>query len=283
MDDSGALSRYRMPTLRRVSGRWALCLLAGLLFGGPARAQEPGREAVQDAIALTEIRIEQADQLLSERSDELAATQLTLARDLQSRARASLAANQLVIALRQTRDARVRADRAIAIVRGLPDPERVSQQLERTRQVIERARELLQECSESRARALLRVAIDMQVRADGSFAESRYLAALQLTMSARERAEKALSLCRAGESLEEAARRALQGTEDLLPRARDLIATSGSDVASALLARAEATQSEARREMSDNRFAAAARLTQNARLQAQRAMRIASRAPVRPR
>jgi len=259
------------------------CLLWSLAAVPSVWGQDPGREVVQQAIDLTDVRIEQASQLLAERPDGSAAAQLELARDLQSRAKSAFAGDQLVIAHRLTRDARVRADRAIAMVRGLPDPDRVSQQLERTREILDRARDRLADCDEARARALLRVALEMQSRADAAYGEGRYLAALQLTMSARERAEKALRLCRAGESAEEATQRALQSTDDLMPRARELVVASGLELPLSLVARAEGLQAEARREAAIGHHAAATRLSLNARLQAQRAMRLAQRAGVRSR
>lgn len=271
---------------RRLGALGLAASLAGAAWGGLpsiALAQDLGREAVQQAIELTDVRIDQAADLLASRPDEAAAAQLALARDLQARAKASFSAGQYAIAHRQTRDARLRADRVIATIRGLPDPERVSQQLERTREVLDRARDRLARCEETRARALLRVALEMQTRADAAFADGRYLAALQLTMSARERAEKALTLCRADESLEESAQRVLQATDDLLLRVRESVAESGLETPAALLARAEALQAEAKREAGSGRYAAATRLSQGARLQAQRALRLAQRSGARSR
>lgn len=277
-----------IPSARRRRPSWAV--VAGLFLLGaswlqsvPATAQDGGRGSVEAAIAATDRRIEQAQELLSEHPDERGAAELSLAVDLQARAKAALAADELLLAGRLTRDARLRADRVIALVRGLPAPDRVEFQLERTRQVLERAREQLQGCEEPRARALLRVAVEMQARAEASYRESRYLAALQLTMSSRERGEKALRMCQAEESLQEAASRALRQTDDLLPRAREVVSASGSEPAALLLARAESGQASARREYEADRFASSLRMTQSARLQAQRAMRLASRAGSRDR
>ena len=260
-----------------------LLLITSWLQPAPSVAQDGGRDLVEAAIATTDRRIEQAQQLLAEHPDERGAAELALAVDLQTRAKSALAASELLLAGRLTRDARLRADRVIAMVRGLPDPDRVELQLERTRQVLERARERLQGCEEPRARALLRVAVEMQTRAEASYRESRYLAALQLTMSARERGEKALRMCQTEESLQEAASRAIRQTDDLLPRAREIVAASGSEPAALLLARAESSQASARREYEADRFESALRMTQTARLQAQRAMRLASRAGSRDR
>lgn len=277
------LDRRASAQGRRPTGRWmaVLVAVATFCFALPGFAQDIGRDAVEAALGLTDQRIEQAAQLLAEHPDDRASTELQLARELQTRARAAFSAEQFLIAGRLTRDARLRADRVIAMIRGLPDPDRVETQLERTRHVLERARERLQGCDEPRARALIRVAVEMQSRAEMSHRESRYLAALQLTMSARERAEKALRLCRADESMQEAAHRALRQTDDLLPRVRDAVEDSSSEAAAALLARALSSQSEAWTEFEAGRHAGALRLTQNARLQAQRAMRLASQVRTR--
>ena len=259
-------------------GFCALLAVAVLAAAPPAAlAQDAGRRLAEAAIEFTETRLEQARALLAEQPSERGTAELALAADLQLRARSALSASQFEAAMRLTREARLRADRVIATIRGLPDPSRVEAQIDRTRQVLERAREGLQGCDEPRARALLRVAIDMQARAEASYDEGRYLASLQLTMSARERGEKALRLCDRAEGVAEAAERALRQTDDLLLRAGETVAESSSDAAQALLARAQAAQADAWREFRSERAAAALRSTQNARLLAQRAMRIASR------
>lgn len=258
--------------------RWTP-LFAGMLalvcWAMPAGAQEMSAPRVQEAIDLTDRRIEVAETLVAgAASNQPAALELNAAHDLQIRAKSTYSANQLALAFRLTTEARGHAERAIAIVRGLPDPSRVSTQVERTRDILERARERLTDCDNERARALLRVATEMQTRAETALRESRFLAALQLTMSARERAFKALRLCNIEESLQVSANRALQKTDEVITRAQDAVSDSQSEQARQALARAESLQSDATREYRAEHYEAALRLTQSARALAHRAIRL---------
>jgi hypothetical protein len=254
---------------------WAV-LLAALFWAPGARAQGTGFGRAQDAIDVTERRIELADALIPDTPSTPATNELALARQIQSRARSALAGGQYAIAERTTLEARAHADRAIAIVRGLPDPDRVLIQVERTSEIVDRARERLGDCGEDRARALLRVGQEMQQRAMVAVDESRYLAALQLTMSARERILKAMRLCNVTETLSETASRALRRTDDVISRAREAADHGGSEEAVRALGHASSIQDDARAEFDSGHYEASLRLTQSARLIA---LRIARRAP----
>jgi len=259
-----------------VSVRWlgALWMIVALCVAGGARAQSAAHARVQDELTQTDHRIETAQSLVSENPSAHAQTELDTARQLQARAWTAYGSTQLMIALAATRDARAHADRAVAIVRGLPDPDRVQAQVERTQDVLDRARDRLDACDNDRARALLRVAMDMQQRADNALSDSRYLAALQLTMSARERVLKAMRLCSLDETLADTAARALQRTDDVLARA-----TEAADGAPAMvreqLARAQSIQSQGQAELGQGHDEAALRLTLGARVIAQRILQFA--------
>jgi hypothetical protein len=248
----------------------ALFTLAALMAPAAASAQG-GR--VQDALELTDRRIELADALVPAGDATQASVELSLAKQIQVRARSAFDAGQMVIAERATLEARGHADRAIAIVRGLPDPDRVLMQVERTAELAERARERLADCTDTRARALLKVGLDMQVRAEAAVRQSRYLAALQLTMSARERLFKAMRLCNVTESLGENAARALQRTDEVIARAREALEEQASPAALKAIERAVSLQSEAHAEFRAERFEPSLRLTHTARLAAKRALR----------
>jgi hypothetical protein len=260
--------------------RWiASGLLAGLtLLASAAWAQDdPTRFRLQDALDATDRRIELATSLVAEASNPPASVQLelTAARDIQARARAAFAANQPLMAYRATLEARAHADRAIAIVRGLPDPDRVTAQVERTRDILDRARDRLQACDNDRARALLRVAIDMQLRAEARLDASMYLGALQLTMSARERVQKAMQLCNVNESMADAVDRAIQRTNEVLSRAQDTVTPGAPQDARDMLARAQSIEVQAQAEASLSKDESAMRLTQDSRALALRAIRAA--------
>lgn len=259
--------------------RLLLCLVVLVGLAGPVRAavaQDLTPARVQDALDQTDRRIEFAETLTSGSGNATALSELGLAKDIQIRAKTAFSAGQLGFALRLTLDARGHADRSIAILRRLPDPDRVRVQVERTSELLERARENLRECEDNRARALIRVAFEMQVRAGTALTESRYLAALQLTMSARERAFKAMRLCNLEDSLEESVTRALSRTDDALARARDLIGGAHDPRAIQALQSAERMQAEAQTEYRAGHGPQALRMTQSARALANRAIRNAS-------
>ncbi|MFN8586324.1 MAG: hypothetical protein U0704_00875 [Candidatus Eisenbacteria bacterium] len=226
-----------------------------------------------DAIEATDRRIELAESLAGAAPASNVAGEISLARQLQARARSSYAGGQYFMAGRATMDARGHADRAIAMVRGLPDPERVSLQLERTQDELERAQERLAECEEPRARNLMRVATDMKARADGAFEQNRYLAALQLANGARERMQKALRICRMFEATQADAARALQRTDEVLARVREQIGADGASGNRQALAAAEALQADAQLEYQRAHYEQALRMTQVVRVRAKRLVR----------
>ena len=258
------------------SPRWiipTLVLLALMAGGLPAAAQT--REEVQVAIERTDDLIMRAQEIVSGSDNQQAVDELSFAVRLQADARAQFGAGRLVLALDLTRRARVRAERAIALVKGLPDPDRVLVQLERTRELLDRARERIEECNAERARSLLRAAFEMQGRAEVSAREGRYLAALQLTLSARERALRALRMCNLEDNLREAAERGLARTDDLISRTREVLQDRDNERARLALGRAVELQTEAWTQFRADHLEASLRLTQSARTFAHRALRIA--------
>jgi hypothetical protein len=251
----------------------------------PAMSQGSDGERVQVALDRTDERIELAQSLVSGADNAQAELELNAAIGLQAQAKTVfqqglVASGEVQVRMFQqavdlTLRARARADRAISLIQGLPDPERVLSQVERTRELLDRVRERIEECNLDRARALLRVALEMQLRAETAVKESRYLAALQLTMSARERALRALRLCNLEENLEDAAERALRRTDEVLSRAREVVGDHGGERAREVLQRAERIQNEAHVQFRAGHFAACLRMTQSSRTLAYRAIRMA--------
>jgi hypothetical protein len=255
-----------------------LVIVLGLGLSSQVWAQLPPPDParLRDEIDITDRRIQQAQELLTGAPNLNAQAEVDQAVALQSLAKEAYAQARYAAAGRATFDARLHADRAVAILRGLPDPGRVRDQLDRTHEILDRARDRLSHCDNSGARELLRIAIDMQGRADASFGETRYLAALQLTMSARERGLRALQLCNAGESLDETVASALQRTDDMLSRVHEHVDPSDHERARQLLANADNQQSRAKTEAQAGRPGVALRFTRMAREQAQRAERLVS-------
>lgn len=253
----------------------AAVMLVATLVTSPARAQDPTR--VQLEIQRTDDRITQATTIVSGSGNERAELALSNAVSLQASAKRSYTSSQYAIALRTTLDARLRADGAIAFVRGQPDPERVHLQIERTRELLDRARPRIEDCSDDRARAMLRGAVEMQGRAEASLEAQRYIAALRLTMSARERGWRALRICNLQEDPGDSAERALHRTDELLDSARQSLAESAPPRGEALLHQALEIQARAWAEFRAGHQEAALRLTRSARDMGGRAMRIAGR------
>ena len=250
-----------------------VALMAPVAGVTPASAQTGVVDDVQAQLLRTDERIELAQTLLAGSDEAQAQVELDAAIALQTQARTEFGASHLRVALDLTLRARARADRAIAIARG-PSPDRVLAQLERTRELIDRARDRIEECDNDRARALLRVAVEMQSRAEAAAREKRYLAALQLTLSARERTMTALRICKLEDDSEQAAERALQRTDAVIDRAREVVGDSGNEQARALLTRGVELQAEAWTQFRASRFDAAFRLTTAARNLAHRAIRL---------
>lgn len=261
----------RFPTLLTM-----LAIVLSACVVAPTSAQAPAPpdgSRLRDALDVTDRRIQLARDLLATSPNAAAAAEVDHAVALQAIAKDAFAQGRFAAAGRATFDARIHADRAIAMLRGLPDPGRVQEQLGRTRELLDRARDRLAHCELPAARELLRTALDMQARAEQAYGETRYLAALQLTMSARERALRAQQLCNAGESFDETVGNALQRTDAILARAHELLDAGGTERARSLLANAAGVQGRARTEERAGRARTALRLTRLAREQAERSMR----------
>ncbi len=263
--------------------RWLFLIALASLVLSPAagRAQGVTSERVHMAIEETDRRIELAETVVSTSDDAQARGELGLARDLQGRAKSAAASELFIMAGQLTGQARGHADRAITLVRGLPAPDRVMAQLERTREMLDQAGQRIQECGDDRARAMLRVALEMQGRAESAEQSSRHLGALQLTMGARERGLRALRLCRMEESVQVAAEHALGRTDEALARVREQLDSEAGRAAPPMareaLTRAIALQDEASRQFRDGHCEASLQLTLTARRLAHRAVGRGSR------
>jgi len=261
----------RVPRLTILLG-----VAIALMGAAPARAADLV-EDTRRAIEQTDHRIDQAEALVSTSTSDLASDELNRARNIQANAKSEFAAEHYRVAADLTMRARGHADRAIAIIRGLPDPDRVVVQVERTRELLDRARERIEECDDDRARAMIRAAIDMQQRAEQAVSEGRYLAALQLTMSARERGLRALRMCHMQDNVRENAERAMRRTDDVIGRAHEVVAESDSPPAHDALDRSMHHQDRARADFAAGRFEPCLRATHAARALAFRAIRLAGR------
>ena len=257
-----------------------VCMLIGqasAAVSADAQCSDVLNARAQRQIALTDLRLDQAAARLGTLSGENAArAELEQARRFQAQARQELASGHCRFAVDLTLRARSRALRALIVRRvssaGSPDPERVLAQLDRTQEVIDHARGAIEECEDDRARESFRSADEMQRRAEESFHSDRFLGALQLTVAARERVNRASSLCRVSEDPDGSAERALERTDAMLTQAVESGAENAPFARRALL-RARALQAQAYRELRAGRDEESLRLTRSARVFAQRAIR----------
>lgn len=251
--------------------------LSGLAGARSALAQPPppppDGPRVIEAIDATQRRIDLAESLAGSTPTTVVAGEIALAKELQLRATSAYASGQYFMAGRATMDARGHADRAIAMIKGLPDPERVAIQLERTQDELERAQERLADCPEPRALALLSAAKDMKARADLALDGRRYLAALQLSNGARERLQKALRICQVYEASQVDAQRALQRTDEVVARVRERVSNGASPQERQMLASAEALQADAHAEYQRGHYESSLRMTLVARVRTKRILR----------
>ena len=125
-----------------------------------------------------------------------------MARTEQSAAENHLAASRYGYALKFTLAAREHGRAAFAAIRGRVGVERVERELDRTDGLIEKARGRLGQTAARRATEVLNKAVELQRQARQAFSENRPLAALRLTLAARDLLLRAWEAGRAGVTLE---------------------------------------------------------------------------------
>jgi hypothetical protein len=247
--------------------------LIGAWMPAPVSAQRSPADRLDNALAVTDSRIEAAAAQLRDTPHPEAQLALERAQALQFQAREVVQrGGPPRRAGNLTMRARSQAERAIAIMRGLPDADRVQGQLERTHAMLESARARVAGCDDRSVRDLLHEADDVQRRAEAAAGEGRPLAALQLTFAARERGQEALRRCRVQDDPADRAGRALEATDSLIARARAIPDGAGSP--RDMLDRADALQAQARDAYRAGRFPLALRLATDAGALARRAARL---------
>lgn len=252
----------------------ALGLCAAVPLAASAQDAFP---RVRDELDRTAQRIERASALVTHATNAAARFELDQASTLQTGARTALANRRPRIAFGLTMRARGRADRAIALAGGLPDPDRAADQLGRSHAMLDRAMERTRACHDDAVTALLRTATDMQGRAEEAGRSGHYLAALQLTLGVQERVRQALSLCNVRDDGRDAAEDALRRTDAVLQRVQERLGTTPTPTAADALAQATRAQAEAKQHFQNEHWDDSVRRTLEARALAKRAQRIAGR------
>jgi tetratricopeptide (TPR) repeat protein len=166
---------------------------AGNAGPGPA-----GDSRVLRELERTDHLIERAAPVIRESGHEEAGRILDRAIELQASAWEAHRASRLRPALAFTREARGLIHRALSIVRGPVDAERVARALEETDVLLDRAGEIVRESGVDHAIRLLEKAMEHQSRAHRSFEETKLRNALAETRVARRLGLRAIQLAKQG-------------------------------------------------------------------------------------
>jgi hypothetical protein len=168
-----------------------------------------------------------------------------MAQTEQSAADNHLAASRYGYALKFTLAARGHGRAAFAAIRGRVGVERVTRELDRTDGLIEKARDRLGQATARRATEVLNKAVELQRQARQAFADSRPLAALRLTMAARDLLLRAWESGRP-EVTTELVEQALAENDALISDWAEAIRVGGDTPAAKLLAQGVTHQETAR-------------------------------------
>lgn len=179
----------------RTASMIVLILLLGFCEVASGAEAQGMRGRVRLEIGRTDVEIERAEALIRGGENEAARFELGEAIRVQGNAKRASDTGRPRIAVVLTLRARARAERAMELVRDLPDANRVSRQLARTRELLDRARALVDGCDDDRARTMVSTGLGLQRRAEQALHGGRQLAALQLTTMARDRASIAIRRC----------------------------------------------------------------------------------------
>ena len=163
-------------------------------------AQDEPRERLEAVIDKTDEIIQQAQETVAESGSERARNQLAMAIRLQGMARGiitnllyDLNETRIIQISKYTMSARIKAQRAIAIIRQEEENEDyVRRRLEKTDQIIRQVNDEFRESSSPALRLLLDTAEEQQQRAMELFRNRRLKAALQVTIQTEKSLSQAL-------------------------------------------------------------------------------------------
>jgi len=197
-----------------------------------------------------------------------------MARTEQSAAENHLAASRYGYALKFTLAAREHGRAAFAAIRGRVGVERVERELDRTDGLIEKARGRLGQTAARRATEVLNKAVELQRQARQAFSENRSLAALRLTLAARDLLLRAWEAGRAGVTLE-LVEQALAGNDALIGDWAESVRAGADTPAAKLLEQGIRHQKNARELLGQRQLRLALAECHKARRLLQRAVELA--------
>jgi len=207
-----------------------------------------------------------------------------MAQTEQSAAENHLAAARYGHALKFTSAAREHARAAFAAIRGRAGVERVKRELDRTDDLIQKAKERLGNSAARRATEVLNKAVELQRQARQALSENRHLAALRLTLAARDLLLRAWEAGRAGVTFE-LAEQALEENDALVSEWAEAIRADADTPAAKLLEQGVVHQEAARGLLGQQRLRLALAECHKARRLLQRAVELVQTedAPYGPR
>lgn len=218
--------------------------------------------------------IERLAEQAGDHADPQALRMLDEAQSLQRRAKSAVAEGNPRIALELTDKARQIAMRGLRLLSSKADRENVERAIALTDQLIDRAREIAVERDAGQVERQIAQAARLQDEAKSHFRQEDYEQALRLTLRARDLLRDALGgMARDLDPGE--IEMALQGTDEILTRAREAVDDYDNELAAALLERADAKQKQAWEAFRQERLRAALANTRLARRMAQRAVAVA--------
>lgn len=225
--------------------------------------------------------LERTDQLIERAKEAVQASQAPVARlnlkaaiDLQAQAWRAFENDYPRLALRLTKQAREKAKKAIAAGRMNEQSEHVVlTKLERTGEMLERARELLTDQNDSHYHAILQSARDNLDKAWEFYRLSQFRAALMLANQAEKALDKLIRRSDRDMRSRLNFERRAEATQQLLERARSLLAECTSPSAEQLARHAREAFERANQFADNDKFQAAIQALQRSRKMANQALR----------
>jgi len=275
-------SRLRpVPLLALALAAWTIVQVVP----APAMAQTGVGDRVASALQQTWAVIERAQRLVAETDSQRARELVQMAERIQINAEREYdnGKGNSAVAARLTAQARSMATRAIGLARDDASLQnRARHETEKASRALARAREMIDGGGEPQAIRLLEQAAGMIERAQVSYGEQHYQAALRLSVSAQQLIRQAVGMLGNGPADSGSrVRRELERTDHLIERTEPLVTESGNLEAMRMFDRGRDLQSRAWEAFRADRLRAAAATTREARSAVNRARALAQ-GPIDP-
>lgn len=155
--------------------------------------------------------------------------------------------------------------------------ENIERELEKTDAVIDRAKEAVSESRNPKAENLLKMAEILQKKAKEAFYMIRYKLAIELTLKARKKAYEAIGFTKKDEENENLVLKAIERTEQIIRKAKEVGNRLKNRRASSLLEMAINNQQKAKEFFKEHKLKMALKFTLKAREMAQKVLNLANK------